>query len=105
MSRNRTRTSYGLQLGQVYSYGLNKSYGSALSSGYSFSSGYTPSYSSYLSRVVGGHYSNTTTTTPDFYKKSYTNDNFTGKPTVSPARYSKYSQDRTRPDSEALEIS
>ena len=47
----------------------------------------------------------TITITPDFYKKSYTNDNFTGKPTVSPARYSRYSQDRTRPDSEALEIS
>ena len=55
-SRNRTRTSYGFQLGQVYSYGLNKSYGSALGGGYSFSSGYSPSpsYSSYLTRVVGG---------------------------------------------------
>ena len=93
MSRNRTRTSYGFQLGQVYSAGLNKSYGSALGSGYSFSSGYTPSYSSYLSRVVGGYYANTTS---DLYKKSYTSDNFTGEPALSQPRHWRHQLDRQR---------
>ena len=86
MSRNRTRTSYGFNLGNVYSFGLNKSYGSALGgNGYSFSSGYTPSYSSgygsYLSRVVGSYYGNPPTSS-DIYKRSYTNDNISGKNTI-----------------------
>ena len=86
-SRNRTRTSYGFNLGNVYSFGLNKSYGSALGSGgYSFSSGYSSGYSggggygtSLLSRVMGGggYSSYTSQTTPDVYKRSYTNDNIT----------------------------
>lgn len=84
-SRNRTRTSYGFNLGNVYSFGLNKSYGSALGSGgYSFSSGYSSGYSggggyggSFLSRVMGGsgYSSYASQTTPDVYKRSYTNDN------------------------------
>ena len=92
-SRNRTRTSYGFNLGNVYSLGLNKSYGSALGSGgYSFSSGYSSGYSggyggSYLSRVMGGggYSSYASQTTPDVYKRSYTNDNIntSGKSSIN----------------------
>ena len=93
-SRNRTRTSYGFNLGNVYSFGLNKSYGSALGSGgYSFSSGYSSGYSggggygtSFLSRVMGGGgYSGyTSQNTPDVYKRSYTNDNIaSGKNSIN----------------------
>ena len=74
-SRSRTRTSYGFNLGSVYSLGLSKSYGSSLGNGYnSYSSGYSPGgYSSYLSRANG--YYSSSQATPDVYKKSYTNDN------------------------------
>ena len=111
-SRNRTRTSYGFNLGNVYSLGLNKSYGSALGSGgYSFSSGYSSGYSgggyggSFLSRVMGGggYSSYASQTTPDVYKRSYTNDNInTGKNSINTesasSGHSSYGSSRSSSD-------
>ena len=114
-SRNRTRTSYGFNLGNVYSFGLNKSYGSALGSGgYSFSSGYSSGYSggggyggSFLSRVMGGsgYSSYASQTTPDVYKRSYTNDNIntSGKNSINTesasSGHSSYGSSRSSSDS------
>ena len=114
-SRNRTRTSYGFNLGNVYSFGLNKSYGSGLGSGgYSFSSGYSSGYSggggyggSFLSRVMGGsgYSSYSSQTTPDVYKRSYTNDNIntSGKNSINTesasSGHSSYGSSRSSSDS------